>query len=62
MQPDIVEPPGLHMLERADHAVDERLAADKAVTRPHLRLPRQMLARAEADLKLQWALIAEQRL
>ena len=37
--------------EQAPHAVDERLAADEADVLMLLRLPQQMLARAEADLE-----------
>ena len=37
--------------KQAAHAIDERLAADKADMGVVLRLPDQMLARAEADLK-----------
>ena len=37
--------------EQAPHAVDEGLAADEADVLMLLRLPQQMLARAEADLE-----------
>ena len=41
------------MVQRADDAVQERLASDEAVVGPHRRLAGEMLARAEADLELQ---------
>ena len=60
MEADILQPVRLHMLQGTDHAVDERLAADKAMIGMQLRLSREMLARAEADLQLQGPIIAEQ--
>ena len=62
MEADILQPVCLHMLERADHAIDERFAADQAVIGVQFRLPCQMLASAEADLELQGAIVAKQRL
>ena len=41
----------LDLAEQARHAIDERLAADEANVRMMLRLPKEMLARAEADLE-----------
>lgn len=60
MKADIVQPLGLHMLERADHAVDEGLAANQAVVGMQFRLSRQMLSGAETDLELQRTTIAKQ--
>ena len=48
------------MPQRADDAVQERLAADEARARMRRRLRHQMLARAEADLQLQRPVVAEQ--
>src|SRR5689334_20495608 len=49
------------MVERADHAVEEGLAADEVVIGAHPRLAGKMLARAEADLDFECSVVAEQR-
>ena len=47
--------------ERGGDAVEERLGADEAVIGEHVGAVGQMLARAEADLEMQRAILAEQR-
>ena len=62
MEPDIGEPPVADMLERSDDPVQERLGADEAVVGQQVGAIGEMLARAEADLEMQRARVAEQRL
>ena len=62
VQADIGEMVVADMVQRADHAVEERFAADKAVIRTGAGLSRQMFAGAEADLHLDRAVVAEQEL
>ena len=60
VQADILQRAVANMVERADHAVEKGLAADKAGAGPHRRLAREMLAGAEADLHLKRAVFTEQ--
>src|SRR3546814_14052986 len=48
------------MLQRADHAVQKRLAADKAMIRQQVGTISKMLAGPEADFEVKGAIIAEQ--
>src|SRR3546814_18321992 len=48
------------MLQRADHSVQERLAADKAMIRQQVGTISEMLAGPEADFEMQRPIIAEQ--
>src|SRR3546814_13141289 len=48
------------MPQRADHAVEERLAADEAGVRSRLGLSGQMFARAKADFEFERPRAAEQ--
>ena len=48
--------------ERGRDAVDERLGADEAVVGKQVGAGGEMLARAEADLEVQGAVVAEQAL
>src|SRR3546814_20135503 len=48
------------MLQRADHAVQKRLAADKAMIRQQVGTISEMLAGPEADFEVKGAIIAEQ--
>ena len=59
MQPDIGQTAVAQMRQRADHAVQERLAPDEPGIRRRACLPRQMLARAEPDLELERPVVAE---
>jgi hypothetical protein len=60
MDADIVESLPLDVEQQADHAIQERFAADEAVIGAHRRLAGEMLAAAEADLELQGTIVAEQ--
>ena len=62
MDPDIGEVPVADVAERGGDAVDERLAADEAMVGKQVRARGEMLARAEADLEVERALVAEQSL
>ena len=46
--------------ERGGDAVEERLGADEAVVGQHVGAVGEMLARAEADLEMERAVLAEQ--
>ena len=59
-QPDIGEMLVADVAERGGDAVEERLGADEAVVGQHVGAVGEMLARAEADLEMQRAVIAEQ--
>src|SRR5687767_11530232 len=48
------------MAESGGDAVEERLAADEAMVGQQVGAKSEMLARAEADLQMQWPLVAEQ--
>ena len=48
------------MAERRRDAVEERLGADEAVVGQHVGAVGEMLARAEADLEMERAVVAEQ--
>src|ERR1700730_2103156 len=52
MQPDVLQLAAFDGRKRFGHAVDERLDAEEAGTRPRLRLRNQIFAAAEADLEL----------
>jgi len=60
VQPDVVQMLLAHMLQRADHAVEKRFRADETVIGQHVGAIGHMLARAEADLEMQRAIVAEQ--
>ena len=61
MKADIAEPAVPDMAERADHAVEEWLAADKPALGMCLGLRGEMLARTEPDLDFERPVVAEQR-
>src|SRR3546814_18601434 len=48
------------MVQRADHAVQKRLAADKAMIRQQVGTISEMLGGPEADFEVKGAIIAEQ--
>ena len=48
------------MLQRADHSIEIRFAADEAVIRKHVRARREMFAGAKADLDMQRSMVTEQ--
>ena len=48
-----------NMAKRGGDAVEERLDADEAVVGEHVGAVGQMLARTEADLEMQRAVVAE---
>jgi hypothetical protein len=53
VQADVGEALIAHMAERADDAVEERLAADEAVVRQEIGAVGEMLPRTEADLEME---------
>ena len=59
-QADIGEMLVADMAERGRDAVEERLGADEAVVGQHVGAVGEMLARAEADLEMKRAILAEQ--
>ena len=62
MQPDIGKALVADMAERGRDAVEERLAANEAMIGKQVGAKGEMLARAEADLEMQRAVVAEQAL
>src|SRR5689334_4205709 len=60
VQPYVRQSLAFDMAERADHAIEEGLAADEAMARSRRRLEGKMLTFAEADLQFERARIAEQ--
>ena len=60
MEADIAERAVANMAKRGDDTVQERLAADEAMVGQQIGAPSHMLAAAEADLEMEWAVIAEQ--
>ena len=60
VQPDIAELISLNVLQRPDHTVDERLAANESMLGMQFCLPRQVFSGAETDLELQRTTIAKQ--
>ena len=61
-QADVGEMLVADVAERGGDAVEERLGADEAVVGQHVGAVGEMLARAEADLEMQRAVVAEQAL
>ena len=59
-QADVAEMPVADMAERGGDPVEEGLGADEAVIGQHVGAIREMLARTEANLEMQRALVAEQ--
>ena len=53
--------PVADVAERGRDAVEERLGADESVVGEHVRAVGEMLARAEADLQMERAVVTEQR-
>ncbi len=62
MDANIGQPLVADMAECLGDAVDEWLAADEAMIGEQVRAVRQMLAAAEADFKVERAIVAEQAL
>ena len=61
-QADVGEMLVADVAERRRDAVEERLGADEAVIGEHVGAVGEMLARAEADLEMERAILAEQSL
>src|SRR3546814_13296157 len=59
VQADVRQESIADMLQRADHAVQKRLAADKAMIRKQVGTISEMLAGPEAEFEVKGAIIAE---